>query len=421
MTNKELESRLANGVHASTPDMLDSLTEELNLNETPEPSLRDRLIKSEHEKSDFNGTRTGRRIGNRPGRRHNNSFSAWMSIAAMLVLVIGLFSFWNKGNRTVIAVVDLDVNPGIEISINEKERVIETTPVNKDGEIILADMDLKGSDITVACNAIVGSMLTKGYLTDQSNSILVSVYARNPEKGRQIEESLADNINQFLDNTTIAAAILGQYVDEDDELRTFAQKNGISLGKAWLIRKLLSLETTKMTEESLLALSTQELILLGQERSISSETTYGKADTSKYIGQEKAIEAALKHTGLKKSQITGLEAKMDCEDGMIIYEVEFHSGGHEYEIDIDAVSGMIIDTEIEPPLADSTAATPDKGDGSSNYGNGGTDVYDEDDDDDDDREWDDDDDDDDREWDDDDDDREWDDDDDDDDDRDDDD
>ena len=45
-------------------------------------------------------------------------------------------------------------------------------------------------------------------------------------------------------------------------------------------------------------LSTQELILLGQEKNLASENSYGKANTSKYIDKEKALAIAMDAAGV---------------------------------------------------------------------------------------------------------------------------
>jgi uncharacterized membrane protein YkoI len=208
-------------------------------------------------------------------------------------------------------------------------------------------MDLKGSNVNVACNAIVGSMMTKGYLNDHSNSVLVSVSAKDATKGHMIEESLSNGINAYMDDSAVSGAILGQYVEDDDELEDFAEQNGISLGKAWLIRNLLETGGQKMTEESLLSLSTQELIVLSQERNAYGGTLHGTAYTGEYIGYENALAAALADAGVDASQVSDSHVEMDCENGAIIYEVEFKYGGQEYEYEVDAVTGNIVKSEVE--------------------------------------------------------------------------
>ena len=332
--NNEIEKRLASALNAAAPDMLDELMAELDLNEKPEPSMREKLADGEQDRYKKAVVRS-------------RTFRTLMSCAAAFILLVGGFTVWNNINAKVLAVVDIDVNPSIELSINGKEKVVEATAVNEDGKAILDDMDLKGSDVKTACNAIVGSMLTKGYLNDKSNSILLSVSSGDQAKGQAIEAELSDGINSYIGSSSITPAVLGQYVEDSDDLKKFATNNGISTGKAQLIRSLLETGGTRMTEDSLLSLSTQELIVLGQERNVDGGTMHGEAYTGEYIGYESALAAALGHAGLDSSQVSGTEVEMDCENGVIVYEVDFKYGGQEYEYEINASTGEIMVSDVD--------------------------------------------------------------------------
>lgn len=332
--NNEIEKRLASALNSAAPDMLDELMAELDLNEKPEPSMREKLADGEQDRYKKAVVRS-------------RTFRTLMSCAAAFILLVGGVTVWNNINAKVLAVVDIDVNPSIELSINGKEKVVEATAVNEDGKAILDDMDLKGSDVKTACNAIVGSMLTKGYLNDKSNSILLSVSSGDQAKGQAIEAELSDGINSYIGSSSITPAVLGQYVEDSDDLKKFATNNGISTGKAQLIRSLLETGGTRMTEDSLLSLSTQELIVLGQERNVDGGTMHGEAYTGEYIGYESALAAALGHAGLDSSQVSGTEVEMDCENGVIVYEVDFKYGGQEYEYEINASTGEIMVSDVD--------------------------------------------------------------------------
>ena len=365
--NNEIEKRLASALNAAAPDMLDELMAELDLNEKPEQSMREKLADGEQDRYKKSFVRS-------------KTFRAVVSCAAAFILMIGGFTVWKNANEKVLAVVDLDVNPSIELSINGKEKVVGATAINEDGKAILDGMDLKGSDVKTACNAIVGSMLTKGYLNDRSNSILLSVSSGDPAKGQEIETELSDYINSYANGSAVSTAVMGQYVDADDELKAFASKNGISAGKAGLIRRLLDTGGTRMTEDALLSLSTQELIVLGQERKVSEETMYGEAYTGDYIGYESALEAALSHAGLDSTQVSGAEVEMDCENGVIIYEVEFKHGGQEYDYEIAASTGEIIQSEKDIDDGDDDADEEADDDDDHDDDNDDRDDHDDDDD-----------------------------------------
>jgi uncharacterized membrane protein YkoI len=65
------------------------------------------------------------------------------------------------------------------------------------------------------------------------------------------------------------------------------------------------------------------------------------------IGAQAAKAAALKHAGLSESQVRELQVEWDNENGRAVYEVEFKSGGMEYDYVIDAATGAVLDHETE--------------------------------------------------------------------------
>ncbi|MBQ4361455.1 MAG: PepSY domain-containing protein, partial [Lachnospiraceae bacterium] len=160
---------------------------------------------------------------------------------------------------------------------------------------------------------------------------------------------LSEDLNTYLESSSIGAAIVGQYVQADDDVRQFADKNGISDGKAWMIRQLVAGDK-RLKEESLLKLSTQELLVLWTNRKTDSsadskedgQILFGKVSTKKYVSKQQALAAALNHVGIKRTQASDVEVEYECEDGVIVYEVNFTYGGREYEIDIQAETGTVL-------------------------------------------------------------------------------
>ena len=65
------------------------------------------------------------------------------------------------------------------------------------------------------------------------------------------------------------------------------------------------------------------------------------------IGNAQAKTIALNHAGVDTDAVYDMNTKMDVENGVAIYEVEFKSGNTEYEYEIDAVSGIILKHEAE--------------------------------------------------------------------------
>lgn len=330
MDNREIEKRIHAAVCSATPDKLDDIMKACGIREQTEqqPERKTVYLKPKKKKP---------------------AYKVFGSVAAALIICIaGVLAFGKGGASEAAAIIGLDVNPSIQLSVDDNGKVIEASAVNKDGEKILDDMSLAGTDMKVAANAIVGSMLQQGFLNDISNSILVSVQAKDSAKGTSLQEELSSSLNQYLGSYALSAAVMGQCITDDSEITAFAAENGISEGKAYLI-KTLAASDSRLTEAGLLKLSTQELILLASEKS-SDKTpavSYGEVNKSQYIGKDKGLNIALAKAGLKKSQISGCEVEFECDDGNITYDIEFYCGSAEYEFEIDATTGNIIEYETD--------------------------------------------------------------------------
>lgn len=188
-------------------------------------------------------------------------------LAAGLCLILGggLGVRNYQVNHTVDATVSLDVNPSVEIKINQKERILDVIPLNEDGRTIVGDMDFSGSSLDVAVNAIIGSMLQNGYLNELANSVLISVDNNDPVRGMALQERLADEVNKLLQTDSFRGAVLSQTVVKSDELQQMAEQYGITLGKAQLIQEILG-KNSLHTFDELAPLSINELnILLGRK------------------------------------------------------------------------------------------------------------------------------------------------------------
>lgn len=70
-------------------------------------------------------------------------------------------------------------------------------------------------------------------------------------------------------------------------------------------------------------------------------------DNTDYIGSKNALQIALTHAKITESQVDNIEIERERENGIMIYEVEFTYNGKEYEYEIDACTGKILELEVE--------------------------------------------------------------------------
>lgn len=318
MKNSEIERRLKEDVEKSVPDVFDSIE-----------------------------ARKGTVIPmTQPKNKKKRRTAVFASMAAALLLVAGGLGIAFGSQRTSLGAVDsivsLDVNPSIELKIDSNEKVVETSARNEDARIILDDMDLKGTDLNVAVNAVVGSMLKHGYITQDANSILVSVENADSQKGAALQKELTDEISGILKASSVEASVLSQTLEEDTELKSLAETYGISMGKASMIRQIME-KDSRLTAADLAGLTINELNLLSSSHQIQldSISSTGSASSGSYIGVEKAQSIALEHAKLSAADVSKLKTELDAEDGIMVYEVEFTYKNTEYEYDINAKSGAI--------------------------------------------------------------------------------
>ena len=66
------------------------------------------------------------------------------------------------------------------------------------------------------------------------------------------------------------------------------------------------------------------------------------------IALEEAQEAALKHAGLPREEVTFIKGELDYEDGKAEYDIEFVTAATKYEYEISAEEGAVLSTSQEP-------------------------------------------------------------------------
>ncbi len=217
--------------------------------------------------------------------------TAGMAVAACLCAVVLGSTVAGYQNHRVESVIGIDVNPSIELSVNRKEKVLKAEPLNEDAEVILDDMDLKDVDLDIAVNALIGSMVRNGYLTDLDNAILVTVANDNKEKASVLRQDVVIDIEESLEAHQVQAVVYDQQASEDDSVRKLASEYGISYGKAYFLQELIA-ENDLSEEEmkSFAGMTMEEIAREIAERSYTVRQETG--DRTENVGKPSAEESS---------------------------------------------------------------------------------------------------------------------------------
>ena len=106
-------------------------------------------------------------------------------------------------------------------------------------------------------------------------------------------------------------------------------------------RRLISIMNNNKAMKKISTLSI--LGILGATVLSGSLMTF--AANSSYIGLEKAKSIALRDAGV--SGVTFVKAKLDSDDGVRVYDIEFYKDNVEYDYEIDAITGQIREKDLD--------------------------------------------------------------------------
>ena len=359
MKREDIERKLDTAVSGMIPkDMFDRISENIV---STNPKAIERVVKKEKKKN-FN--------------IFGRSFMG-VATAACILLVAGIIGVPYYGNNFVPDThVDIDVNPGVEIVTNKKNKVLNVQSTNKDGDSVIDGMNLKNTELKVAVNALIGSMVQKGYIANDNTGILVTVRNDNPEKVNKVKEEVLYDINFALYTNDVQANVMNQTFKNTADANKFARENNISIGKAVFVLNLAAKDSSldakelakmKVTDIANLVakkgIDIRDIVDYDDDDSIweniadaiedidedagismNKETRPGD---KKQIGAEAAKQIALAHAKVAQKDVTFIKAELDTEDGRAVYDIEFYSGNVEYDYDIDAVSGEIISNDFD--------------------------------------------------------------------------
>ena len=314
-----------------------------------EQKLRDAVDHAAPAFSDGLGAEAARGGAPRQGRRPRRRWvAAVAAVAACAILAVGALGIIRaSAAHQPAAVVALDVNPSILLTIDGGERVLKVEAKNDDARRVIDGMDLTGVPLNVAVNALIGSLLQNGYISELANSILVSVEGGDQQRAAALQERLTREIDELLAGFGVQGAVLSQTLGADDELDALAAAYDISRGKAALIQELLA-QNPMLRAEDLAGLTINALgLLLSEAQPAGGVSLTGTASEGGYIGADAAAAAAYAHAGVAQADAQLISVEMDVEAGRMVYEVEFLSGGLAYEYDVDAVSGEIVKSSSE--------------------------------------------------------------------------
>jgi len=239
----------------------------------------------------------------------------------------------------------LDVNPSIEISVDRDHTVQEVRGLNEDGANTVKEApSVEGKSVEEALKSLMGEVVDQGYLSQEANSVLVSIEGADQGESETIKKDVAEYVSETLKEKALDGALIVQVLPGGAELSSISGEYGISPGKAQLISQIIEQNKFHSFEE-LSKLSIHELNLLRVSYFIEMEDTVLKGEPGElaYVGAKTATNFALQDA---KVAVADAEVVLECRESVMQYRVEFETAEKEYRYRINAVTGEIISSEV---------------------------------------------------------------------------
>lgn len=188
--------------------------------------------------------------------------------AALLIFVVfsSLF-FMNNLQPKIFAYIDIDINPSMEFSIDENERVISLEPLNSDAEKTIGSLHLKGININNAVSMVIEKLEKNGFIAPQKkNLILISSSSINKNGLSKVQ---IESNNSKLNKTVIAlkesilkrksGIVFVKTIHLPQEVKKPTKENKISIGRYVLYKNAIE-KGVKITQDEAKRIPLNELI-----------------------------------------------------------------------------------------------------------------------------------------------------------------
>lgn len=218
----------------------------------------------------------------------------------------------------------MDVNPSIEIKANRLERVVEIIPLNEDARNLLKDFKLTDKSLEKTIEDLADLMVLKGYISGGKDN-LVMITVNDENTNQKVVEGLNKAIKAYLENKQIEATIVNQAISENNN------NNQNKSGKEIIANRIKYIDDDD-----------KKIVNLNKENVNANKDHENKKSSGKIISREEAKNIAL---GLVNGTI--VEFELDEDDGRQEYEIEIIANGIEYEIEIDASTGKVLEFESD--------------------------------------------------------------------------
>ncbi|MFU2015501.1 anti-sigma factor domain-containing protein [Peribacillus butanolivorans] len=151
---------------------------------------------------------------------------AVLSVAAALLILFSILPSYSSEH--VSAYMTIDVNPSIELELNDQLEVLKLTGLNEDGKLVIDKLtNWKGKEVKTVTNRIVETTKKLGYLKGNKQIVVSTTLL---DKDKKLDKNLKEEIKEISEQGNVSQTKM-KVIQATKTDRKQARKQGISTGK----------------------------------------------------------------------------------------------------------------------------------------------------------------------------------------------
>lgn len=182
-----------------------------------------------------------------PVAKVNRAMIFWTAAAVFFFSLLAGSWWWEVPVTPVlgnaVSFVTIDINPSVELGIDDQDQVVSWEGLNSDGEKLLAGRDFSGQKSADVVAALVGLAADDGYLApEKNNEVIINLSQDGAENAasESIKRQLADSAQTALRKRNLVANVSS--LQTSLALRQEAREIGISAAKYAILLEAESID-----------------------------------------------------------------------------------------------------------------------------------------------------------------------------------
>ena len=145
-----------------------------------------------------------------------------MLLFTLLLILLPVFNALLYPEKNIITKFSIDINPSIDLMLDENDEVVWVLAKNKHAEVLLSGENFEGQHVKVVADKIIKLAARAGYFstlpgnTEIANAVMLSAISEDDEKQKNLIEVIKTGVKNFYMNNQIYGVVLTQFASKQE-------------------------------------------------------------------------------------------------------------------------------------------------------------------------------------------------------------